>query len=243
MLLLLVASASATWTVLAIDPDTGEVGAAGATCGPMVWMVAGLAPGEGAVAAQYATRIAGRDEAVERLTAGETPEAIVADLGSAPEDDLLSERQYGVVGFAGPSAGFTGEDVEGDHAELGDDEVRAQGNTLRGTDVVELAYAAATGEGSLAERLLAGLEAGRDAGGDSRCPEDAPARSAFLHVASVDDPRAVSLEAAPLSGDPVAVLRDRFEDGRTGCSTGGSAASGLLAALGMLCAVRRVSPS
>lgn len=39
--------------------------------------------------------------------------------------------------------------------------MRAQGNTLRGVGVVDLAYQAADTDGTLAERLLAGLEAGR----------------------------------------------------------------------------------
>ncbi len=228
MLLLLTTSAFATWTVLALDADTGEVGEAGATCGPFVWEVAGLAPGYGAVAAQYATNLEGRDRAVQRLAEGATPDAVIAELtGAAFADDDLPERQYGVVAFSGESAGYSGDLVEDDHAEVGDATVRAQGNTLRGADVVESAYAAtADGEGTLAERLLLGLEAGRDAGGDARCPADAPAQSAFLHVATEADPAAVSIEAAPVfGGDPVAALRDIFDAGETGCASASGAPS------------------
>jgi uncharacterized Ntn-hydrolase superfamily protein len=93
MLLALVPAAFATWTVLALDPDTGEVGEAGATCGPFVWEVAGLAPGFGAVAAQYATNLAGRDEAVARLAEGTTPAEVIDELRGADfADDDLAER-------------------------------------------------------------------------------------------------------------------------------------------------------
>ncbi len=225
IVLIFLAPASATWTVIGIDPDTQEVGVAGATCGPFVWQVAGLSPGHGAVVAQYASNLAGRDLAVERLAAGDTPEAIIGelttDVGGDFDDDRTAIRQYGVVGFAGASAGFTGAEVEDGHGEVGGDTFRAQGNTLRTTEALDAAYAAmigAKGE-TLAERLLRGLEAGRDLGGDARCPEDAPAQSAFLHVASPDDPKAVSIELAPVfGGDPVAALREHVDDGVTGCA-------------------------
>lgn len=242
-MLLLIPAAFATWTILGIDPDTLEVGAAGATCGPFVWEVAGLAPGKGAVAAQYATNLAGRDLAVDRLEEGATPEAIIDELAGSFGDDDLAERQYGVVAFSGPSAGFTGELVEAEHAEAGDDLTRAQGNTLRGVDVVTLTYEAGSADLSLAERLLLGLEAGRDAGGDARCPDDAPAESAFLHVATEDDPTAYSLEVEPIfGGDPVAALRERFDKGETGCTSApGSLPGALIAALAFARRVKRTS--
>lgn len=221
-MLFLVAPAFATWTVLGLDSSTGEVGIAGATCGPFVWEVAGLAPGYGAVAAQYATNLGARDFGVEDLQGGADPATVIADMTENYGDDDVAERQYGVVAFSGPSAGFTGDDVEESAAEYGDDSFRAQGNTLRTTGVVADAYTAAAvaRDETLGERLLRGLEAGRDAGGDARCPEDAPAESAFLWVASEDDPTAVSLEVEPIfGGDPVAVLRDRFDAGEVGCAT------------------------
>lgn len=242
-MLLLIPAAFATWTILGIDPDTMEVGAAGATCGPFVWEVAGLAPGKGAVAAQYATNLEGRDLAVDRLEEGATPAAIIDELSGSFDDDDLVERQYGVVAFSGPSAGFTGELVEAEFAELGDDLTRAQGNTLRGIDVVAQTYEQGSADLPLAERLLLGLEAGRDLGGDARCPEDAPAESAFLHVATVDDPTAVSLEVEPVfGGDPIAALRERFAKGETGCATvHGAPLAALLALFGALRRVKRTS--
>lgn len=245
MLLLFISSAWATWTVIGVDPETGEVGAAGATCGPMVWEVAGLSPGHGAVVSQYATTLKGRNLAVDRLDAGEHPNAILEELTTTFDDAHLPERQYGIVSLDADSAGFTGSEVEDEHAERGDAALRAQGNTLRTTDVVDDAYLAmvdAEGE-PLAERLMRGLEAGRDDGGDARCPEDAPAQSAFLHVATLDDPKAVSLEVEPLlGGDPVAALRERFDDDQTGCATAGhgGALRGLLGLVaGLLVAGRR----
>lgn len=50
-----VGSAWATWSIVAVDPETQQVGVAGATCAPMVWMIGEVVPGHGAVAAQYAS--------------------------------------------------------------------------------------------------------------------------------------------------------------------------------------------
>ena len=47
--LFLIGRVWATWSILAVDPETSQVGIAGATCGPMVWGIAGIAPGHGVV--------------------------------------------------------------------------------------------------------------------------------------------------------------------------------------------------
>jgi uncharacterized Ntn-hydrolase superfamily protein len=236
------APAFATWTVAGIDPETGEVGVAGATCGPFVWMVAELVPGEGAVAAQYATWVKGKGLLADALAAGDTPEEALAGVATAKVDDKVALRQYGVVGFAGPAAGFTGDEVEGAHAWLGDDVVSVQGNTLRGEDVVEDAFAAFHDTaGGLDERLLAALEAGRDAGGDARCPVDEPEKSAFLFTATEDgDETKIRASTSLRSMDPIDRVRAEWE-GSAGCdATAGPATGGLLAPLlGLLAARRR----
>ena len=120
-----------------------------------------------------------------------------------------------------------------------------QGNTLRSSDVVEAAAAAMRLHRdhecrlSLSERLMRALEAGRDAGGDKRCPIDAPAYSAILFIARPEDsgstttrliaPRPVSLwqagwhiifgyEPAPGAAEPVSHLRQKWhEAGEQAC--------------------------
>ena len=47
-------SAWATWSIVAVDPETGEVGSAGASYTPSVWPILGLSGGNGAVVAQAA---------------------------------------------------------------------------------------------------------------------------------------------------------------------------------------------
>ena len=48
-------SASATWSIVAVDPETREVGIAVASCIGGVEVTAGIAPGKGVVTAQAMT--------------------------------------------------------------------------------------------------------------------------------------------------------------------------------------------
>lgn len=240
MLLLLLGTAHATWSLVAVAPETQEVGAAGATCGPMVWYIAGLAPGRGAVAAQYATWLKARREATDLLEQGEAPEAVLAAV--LDMDDEPAIRQYAVVSLDAPPATWTGAEVEEPALIVSGETWSVQGNTLASDDVVTRAAAAfeATEGEPLADRLLAGLEAGAAAGGDSRCePEDA-AKSAFLYVAAAEDRRREPTVEVRASGKgAVAELALRYAAGRGSCASAGRAPSWLGAVLALLALLRR----
>lgn len=244
-LVLLTAPARATWSIVAVDEASREVGIAAASCSVGVALIAGVVPGKGVVAAQAATSFTGRDLATRMIAEG----ADAARVLSALEDPALyrgwftigfSRLQYGVATLAGEvRAGH----VEGDATpdETGGvvgPTYSVQGNTLRPGVVEETAraYREADGPGvalPLAERLLRALEAGRDAGGDRRCPPEAPALAAILYVARPGDsaetptlelatPRRFSLARVlwhllipyrpdPARPEPVAELRRRYE--------------------------------
>ncbi len=128
--------------------------------------------GVGAVATQalanfnYGPR--GLDLMARGNTAGQTVEALV----SADED--REHRQLGVVDARGQAATFTGSEcfhwaggVTGEH-------YAAQGNILVGKETVEaMASTYESTAGDLAARLLAALDAGQEAGGDSRGKQSA----------------------------------------------------------------------
>ena len=98
--------------------------------------------------------------------------------------------QYGVATLTPePDAGFIGGDkIFPLFGGISSDTYSVQGNTLRSENVVSAAARAfevlegANCRLSLSERLLRALEAGRDAGGDKRCPMNKPALSALLMV-------------------------------------------------------------
>lgn len=217
LLMLGAPSAHATWSIVAVDPQTGEVGLASASCSIGVPRIAALVPGKGAIVSQAATSITGREKARELVAQGVDAQSVLVVL----QDDALYANwltidfprlQYGVatlaVGDDSPVAtGFvTGDNTPDWSGGVAGDTYSAQGNTLRSSAVIgdaAQAFGQATHNRScpvpLAERLLLALEAGRDAGGDMRCPVEAPALAAVLMVAMPgDDPEAPSIdEVAP----------------------------------------------
>jgi uncharacterized Ntn-hydrolase superfamily protein len=195
--LLCPSAADATWSIVAVDPATREVGAAGASCIANAQMLAGLAPGRGAIAAQAMANLSGRDRGVELLAGGASPQAVMEEIATARFDsfwgiDTSRLRQYGVAALGFAPAAFTGSwtfDWQGHQLGPG---VSVQGNLLAGPTVVGRALTAFTaapppGAGRLADRLLRALEAGAEAGGDGRCLPEQAALSAFLMVAAPGD--------------------------------------------------------
>jgi uncharacterized Ntn-hydrolase superfamily protein len=185
--------AHATWSIVAVDPETGEVGLAAATCNPGIQFIAAAVPGAGVVVAQAETSFKGRDQAVDWMAEGIGAEKILQGLSnpgfySGRFHAKFPDLQYGVATLTeGPQAGYTGGDnlIPWFGGKSGP-AYSVQGNTLRGEDVVADAARAfekqdeGTCRLTLGERLLRALEAGRNAGGDKRCPLDKPALSAIL---------------------------------------------------------------
>jgi uncharacterized Ntn-hydrolase superfamily protein len=167
------ADAGATWSIVAVDPATREVGVAGASCVGNTQMIAGLAPGRGAIAAQAMGNLAGRDRGVEMLAGGASPREVIAAIASARFDSLAGVdtsrlRQYGVaaLGFENAPAAYTGSWTSDWSGHDLAPNVSVQGNLLVGPAVVARALAAFTaaplaGAGRLADRLLRALEAER----------------------------------------------------------------------------------
>lgn len=241
-----VAPALATWSVAAVDPATQEVGIAGATCGPFVWMIAEVVPGKGVMAAQFATYLRAEREAAELLEADADPEEVIAALTDPGFDDKVALRQYGVAALNGPGATFTG--AENDLPALGltGQTWAVQGNTLASEEVVRAAAAAleATADLPLAERLMRALEAGSAEGGDQRCDPAQSAKSAFLFVARPGDrPRAPWLEARTSSfgnGDnPVTRLRAEVDEKLAGEGCNAAEATLFAPLFGLLPLLRR----
>ncbi|MBI3268503.1 MAG: DUF1028 domain-containing protein [Planctomycetes bacterium] len=158
----------ATFSIVARDPATGELGVAVASkffaVGAVVpWARAGV----GAVATQAYANTTFGPRGLELLALGETPEAVVAKLTA--EDAGRDHRQLGMVDAQGRSATFTGAKCSPWAGGIAGEGFACQGNILAGEPVVkEMARAFQEGKGTLADRLLAALEAAQAAGGDSR---------------------------------------------------------------------------
>ena len=180
----------ATWSIVAVDRRTREVGSAGASCTPYVAGIVALAPGGGAIVAQAMSNAQARRRGIDLIARGGSPSAVVAAITHPTFDETFAEQQYGVaaLSFSDRAAAFTGARTHPWSGHLLARGVAVQGNVLTGGEVLTATMAAFQAEPSLplAERLLRALEAGGVKGGDRRCGVQT-ARSAYLVVARPGD--------------------------------------------------------
>ncbi len=156
-----------TFSIVAYDPRTGELGVAVASkffaVGSVVpWAKAGI----GAVATQAYANTSFGWRGLEYLESGFSPEEAVEELIGS--DDNPGRRQLGIVDCKGRSFSYTGENcLDWAGGRVGDN-YAIQGNILTGESVVlEMEDAFLNTAGTLSERLYAALSAGDKAGGDS----------------------------------------------------------------------------
>lgn len=161
----------ATFSICAVEPDTGVAGVAVTTRVPMVGAVVPWARGGvGAVATQALTRREWGPEALELLAGGLTAEETVRRLVEA--DPVRDRRQLGVVDRQGRAFAHTGS-ANGAHAGSRQGPgFTVQGNLLVSqatVDAVAEAFLGSAGSGrDLGDRLIEALAAGQRAGGDRR---------------------------------------------------------------------------
>lgn len=158
----------ATFSIVARDPATGEIGVAVQSKFIAVGAVVPFArAGVGAVATQSFANTTfgprGLDLLAEGIPAAEVLERLLAG------DPERERRQVGVLGAKGEAATFTGKGCLPFAGGVTGKDFTCQGNILAGEAVVKgMARAFEEGKGDLADRMLAALEAGQKAGGDRR---------------------------------------------------------------------------
>ncbi|MGH7342948.1 MAG: DUF1028 domain-containing protein, partial [Candidatus Rokuibacteriota bacterium] len=158
----------ATYSIVAYDPETKELGIAVQSkfiaVGAVVpWAKAGV----GVVATQSYANTTFGPKGLELLEKGEKPDDVLAKLLEA--DPGREHRQVGVVDAKGRSATFTGKKCNAWAGGITGENYCVQGNILAGEAVVQgmdKAYKQVTGD--LGDRLIAALQGGQDAGGDIR---------------------------------------------------------------------------
>lgn len=157
-----------TFSIVALDPVTGDLGIAVASkflaVGSVVpWARAGV----GAVATQALANVAYGPDGLAALARGLPASAVLETLTKA--DAAATERQAGVVAADGGAATFTGVGClpwAGGRTGPG---WAMQGNILAGPFVIDdMAADFAASSGTLPDRLINALQAGDQAGGDRR---------------------------------------------------------------------------
>ena len=161
----------ATFSICAIDPDSGECGVAVTTRVPFVgravpWVRAGV----GAVATQAWTVVEYGNRGLDLLEEGLEPQEVLERL--LADDDGRESRQLGIIDMQGLTAAHTGEENGNWAGSRQGPNYTVQGNILVNRKVIDAVadHLEATAETSmpLAERLILALEAGQAEGGDRR---------------------------------------------------------------------------
>jgi uncharacterized Ntn-hydrolase superfamily protein len=177
-----------TFSLCAIDPSTGQSGAAVTTRVPFVgravpWVRAGV----GAVCTQASTVVEYGVKGLDLMAKGVEPREAITQLLST--DDGRESRQLGMIDMKGRAAAHTGKgngNWAGSRQGLN---YTVQANIMVGPEVVEAVAATfESTEGTgvpLAERMILALEAGQQKGGDRRWGN---LQSAAIKIADPNDP-------------------------------------------------------
>ena len=199
----------ATWSVVAVDKATGQVIVASATCvaqagfpkrqpvgsRDLMDLQAVIVPGVGVAACQAGVDNTHRNQMTvfEELKKGTDPAKIIEILHMDPDID---RRQFGILDMQGRSAGYNG----GGNSQaslfvpghVGNYYFQVQGNTLFSDQVMyEAALAFTRAKGTLADHVMAAMEAADARGGDKRCncetepKPNAPCDGKTAHVAYI----------------------------------------------------------
>jgi uncharacterized Ntn-hydrolase superfamily protein len=165
--------AAVTYSIVAHDPATGQLGVAVQSHWFSVGsLVTWARPGVGAIATQANGRAEYGARGLELMAGGMSPDEALAQ--ALREDDGGRARQVAMVSASGDVACWTGPDCMADAGDVQGDGVSCQANLMRNDTVWSAMLDAFMWEsGPLARRLFAALVAAEEAGGDIRGKQSA----------------------------------------------------------------------
>ena len=240
-LLIFTAQAQDTFSIVAVDPATGEVGAAGASCvdgvgdlGGLIDIISAIIPGRGGVNSQAYVCIpnVNLQNAIGQMEAGSSPSEIISWLiandsfpcGSGGTFDDPSYRQYGIAdlepGTGDPrTAGFSGVNTDDYKDDVQGSNYSIQGNILLNATVIEnMENNFNSTTGTLADKLMAAMQGANFAGADARClARGTSSTSAFLQVYRADDEPGnpylrLNIEEMPFGEEPIDSLQTLYDE-------------------------------
>ena len=162
-----------TFSIVARDPGTGEMGVAVQShwfsVGTIVsWAEAGV----GAIATQSFVNASFGPRGLEMLKSGMSAQQVVDSLLAS--DEGREFRQLAIIDSKGNAASFTGKKCIQPAGNIVGDNFSVQANLMINDKVwPAMADAFKNTKGPLAERMIAALEAGQKAGGDIRGKQSA----------------------------------------------------------------------
>ncbi|MEI6173146.1 MAG: DUF1028 domain-containing protein [Bacteroidota bacterium] len=184
-----------TFSIVAVDTLTGEIGSAGASCvtsSPSyphgAAILSDVIPGIGAIHTQAAWNSTNQTNAHAHMIAGESPQQIITWLVTHDAQGNATTRQYGIVDFRNNqsrAAAYTGSNCSNYKNDTASIFYSIQGNILLGQSIIDsMQNRFLSTQGTLADRLMAALQGAKVIGADTRCaPRNSSSLSSFLRVA------------------------------------------------------------
>lgn len=202
-----IGTAQDTFSIMAVDPATGEVGSAGATCltsadcggcGGAV-IINNLVPGVGGINAQAYVCIpnSNLNKGIIEMQMGKSPQEIldflIANDFCASQSNNPAYRQYGIVDLdennIPRAVAFSGANTSNYSNHITGSNYAIQGNILLGQEILDDMEAGFLNtEGTLAEKLMGAMQGANVPGADTRCLIDGiSSKSGYLRVAQPND--------------------------------------------------------
>ncbi|MDL1893845.1 DUF1028 domain-containing protein [Sphingobacteriales bacterium CHB3] len=212
-----------TFSIVAVDTATGEIGSAGASCvgainGVGAFILSDVLEGIGAIHTQASYLETNQLAARQRMLAGDSPQQIVNYMVANDAQGNPTIRQYGVVDLRrrGESAAYTGVNCTNYKNHATGPGYAVQGNILSGQVIIDtMRNTFLRTPGSLADRLMATLEAAKIIGADTRCAvRNTSSQSGFIKVVRIGDGSVPYLQkvvpTTSIGVDPINLLRTQF---------------------------------
>jgi len=225
-----------TFSIIAVDPTTGEVGSAGASCvdgigafGGLIDIITDIIPGRGGVNSQAFVCIPNSNlaNAIQQMEAGLSPDEIIDFLIN--NDNCSSQnfnpefRQYGIADLdtdGNPrTAGFTGSLADDFKDDIQGATYSVQGNILLNETVLtNMENNFNNTDGTLADKLMAAMQGANFAGADARClNRGTSSTAAYLVVYQATDAPGnptlrLNIEEMPFGEEPIDSLQILYDD-------------------------------
>lgn len=181
--------ANSTFSICAVDPVTGQVGSAGASCIANCLILSYVQPNWGVVHVQASWTQTNYNNAKRLMLLRYSPQQIRDSL--VLQDGNPSIRQYGIVDLIGGGrvAAYTGANCTNYKGHKIGATYSIQGNILLGSQILDSMEARFLRQtGTLADKLMAALQGAKVVGADTRCTgSNKSSISSFLRIRKPGD--------------------------------------------------------
>jgi len=214
-----------TFSIVAVDPTTGEVGSAGASCIAGSIILSDVHPGLGVIHTQSYWNPSNQDYARTLMDQGFSPDQIIDSLVANDAQGNPTIRQYGIIDMVGGgrSAGYTGVNCFDYKNHILGTNYTIAGNILAGQEILDSMEARFLNTtGILSDRLMAALQGANVPGADIRClAAGTSSISAFIRVARPEDTTGtlyvdLNVNNAPTGTEPIDSLQVLYDEWRGG---------------------------